>query len=206
MAEVLCFEEYQRLKVVTHMPDGFMPEKPMAHLERQGTLDGLCGVYCVVNAVSHVALLTPSSREVLFKRLVRVLNSQKRFANYLLNGTDDKQFKRLLKEARRWLKKEQGLELVITPLFSPSSRVKMENYLKRIQQFIRTDIGVVIVGLDGVHLHWTCISDITPKTIKLIDSGELDHLRISHCRLSKKSLPNLHCMHPSETWGIRLGL
>jgi len=206
MADILCFEEYQRLKVVSLMPDDFMPERPEAHLERQGTLDGLCGVYCVVNAVSRISLLTTESRARLFKRLVRVLNTEKRFANYLLNGTSDTQLKRLLKEARSWLKKEQGVDMIITPLFWPKSRIGIENYLRRIQQFIQTDIGVVIVGLEGIHQHWTCISDVTPKTIRLLDSDGLQHLRIAACRISKKHQPHYHCLHPSMTWGLRLDL
>lgn len=206
MADIICFEEYQRLKIVRPMPEGFMPERPEAHLERQGTLDGLCGVYCIINAVSRLALLSISSREALFKRLVKALNADKRVANYLLNGTSDKQLRLLLKEARSWLKREYDMNMAVMPLFSPNCRVGMEHYLKRVQAFTQHDYGVVVAGLEGIYQHWTCVTAVTEKTIRLLDSDGLNHLRIAACRISKKSLPEYHCLHPSMTWGLRLDL
>jgi hypothetical protein len=206
MADILCFEEYQRLNVVKHMPEAFFPETPNGHLERQGTLDGLCGVYCIVNAVSRVALLSSSERIALFKRLIRTLDMDQKLGNYLLNGMHEKQIKTMLETAQEWLKKRQRLALTVIPLFPSRKRFKRSFYLDRINDFTRYDAGVVVTGLEGVYHHWTCITGITPKTIRLLDSDGLHFLRTATCRISRKSFPRYHCLNPDTTWGLRLSI
>jgi len=202
MADILSFDEYRyfnRLcKIVASKPP--KPYKP----ERQGSLDGLCGVYCIVNAVGYVATLSPKQRKQLFKQLVKTLDHNKRMAKHLLRGTSNKQLCRMLVVAQKWLAEKYDMKLSFAPLFRPGAKLGLKSYLWHADGFLQYKGSIIIAGIEGIHNHWTCVTSISPKTIQLLDSDGLSRLRVNTCRLSKAAQDEYHCFHPLRTWGMRL--
>src|SRR5258708_3597437 len=91
---------------------------------RQGHLDGLCGVYSIVNAVrfalrsvDHTCRTSRCPRhlsrreaELLFAALVRSLVSSRHRARVIVDGIDFMQLATLLRAATKWLHAQKGLE------------------------------------------------------------------------------------------------
>src|SRR3546814_14668614 len=86
-------------------------KRSVARVRRQGSLDGLCGVYSVINAV--VLTCRPSSEDVqdLFRTLCQELESEGRLADVLAGGMTVRTLGKLIDAAGRFLSDRQSFTL-----------------------------------------------------------------------------------------------
>lgn len=192
-------------KIIDEEFDFRVPKRTYEQVsERQGSLDNLCGIYCVINALNHVANLSQKQRSELFKRIIKNLAAKGKIAKTLLHGTSEKRLHSIFKIAQKYLAKNHNLQVNISPFFEPNVRMDLAKYLSHIDILISQQDHIVIAEITGIYHHWTCISSFTPKTVQLLDSDGLSYLKIKNCRLSKRQIHNKHCLHPSRTWVVRL--
>src|SRR3546814_10459474 len=78
-------------------------KRSVARVRRQGSLDGLCGVYSVINAV--VLTCRPSSADVqdLFRTLCQELEREGRLADVLAGGMTVRTLGKIIDAAGRFL-------------------------------------------------------------------------------------------------------
>ena len=203
MANIISFDYYQRSQKIRR-PSARASSKQVSNTsERQGSLDSLCGIYSIVNAVCHVAKLSSEQRQLLFKKLIKTLEKDKCVARCMLHGISKRQLLRLFTAAEQWLKNKHNITLLITPIAEVAERLSMKQYVQYLDNFLYDEEGILIAGIKGIHHHWTCIESVTPKTLQLMDSSGLNSLRVASCRISKKPIRRYHCLNPMQTWGIR---
>lgn len=202
MAEIISFADYRNRQLQQRTACAVKPKKASYYPEQQGSLDGLCGIYSVVNAVSYIAKLSAPQRNKLFEKLVHKLH--KKIAVNIIDGTSQRQLQSLLKVSQRFLADSYNIKIEFAPLFRAGVELDLENYLRYADIFLKYPRSAIIVEMDGIHSHWTCFTAITKKTIQLLDSDGLSVLRTATCRISKKSQAKFHCLHPSRTWGVRI--
>jgi hypothetical protein len=162
---------------------------------QQGALDGLCGVYAVTNSL---ALLCPELTHEACRRLFRiVLRGQVEASGvsvaYLWKGCGPRKLRRLLRLATEHVRAAHGLPVHAT---WPGANSKT---LATLWCSLEAEVQaghLVIVGLAGVHRHWTVIRRITPYTLWLADSDGLSLLRRSHCTLQLRA--DRHRLDPRE--------
>ena len=146
---------------------------PSPILHRQGTLDGLCGVYCVVNACTMLlgsSVFTPSE---MFKVLVRSLG--KKIGWHISNGMFHTELESVLQCCVAYMR-SQDVDLSFHRAFTEAPKSLNTFWATLQQHHRRCGDGSIILGLDGKHSHWTCVDTMDNKCIRLADSDHLTEL------------------------------
>ena len=147
---------------------------------RQGDLDGLCGVYAVVNALRSVEGLTEAECRAVFRKLVRALGQGPRPHEPRLWGMGSRRLKHLVATARRCRLPDRELAFRARPL-----RLRgKERTLSGLWTALEDELGptcVALVGITGVTDHWCVVYRVTPKTLWLLDSAGLTRIHRSRC-------------------------
>jgi len=160
---------------------------------RQGRLDGLCGVYALINALR---LLCPKADEEACERVFCALIRARQTASPLTvihGGLSRREMLRLIGFWQRFAIKELGIRLTVCQL-------KMsEPTLRGIWKGLRRALdgkSVAIVGLDGIERHWTVVHTATERTLRLVDSCGLHMIFYAQCTVGRTSLR--YQLRPSE--------
>ncbi|MBM1172324.1 hypothetical protein [Microvirga arabica] len=148
---------------------------------RQGDLDGLCGVYAIVNALRYVLRLRDEQCKQLFAKLIKALEQDSPCLHKsLLRGLYWCQLKRLVAVAGKGRCGDRDLTFQAHPL-----RLKQDQHtLPDLWAALEQELGpacVAIVGITGATDHWCVVYQVTPKTLWLLDSDGGTYMRRSRC-------------------------
>ena len=153
---------------------------------RQGDLDGLCGVYAIINAVRcvHPRLSKPMA-DRLFRELLRALaaDGQTKPGSMVYRGITSAMLARLIGTARRHLAAKHGLAFEAARLPrrpQPGRSWTMADLTSRLGDHL-ADGGVAVLSLRGSMAHWTVIVAVTPKLFRMRDSDGLHTIRRDQC-------------------------
>ncbi|MBM4271646.1 MAG: hypothetical protein FJ139_05735 [Deltaproteobacteria bacterium] len=159
---------------------------------KQGDMDGFCGIYTLVNAIKYLAGLkfTEDDASGLFRELVRVVfkrnnrrrkNKSKSPVDFIWEGTSVHDISHMLRKTKHFLESKK-LDLVWQkPLQGRRRPKKIDQYWKQLQTSFEGCCSqgrcVAIVDynwqLDNSNRergHWTCVTNMTEKTMILLDS------------------------------------
>ena len=169
-----------------------MPRRPEAF--EQGTLDGLCGVYSIVNSIVW-ALRTypprerhkrgsrrlPSDAELgdLFVMLLLHLVRGRRHLKPVVEGTNSTQLVRLLSKGSDWLSEHRRLTLVVRQPFQGRKCVPTAHIANTLGRHLARPGSAVIVGIEAPLDHWTVVRQVTRKRLLLLDSAGATHLSMT---------------------------
>ena len=167
------------------------------HLEpfRQGRLDGLCGVYSVINA-TRLAIwpahqLSVESCSVLFRLMTTKLAGRARLLDVLTGGSRHVLVSTLLREADGWLAEAYGIRLRYQrPYYRCKPTASPTAIAATVAQHLAAGHVSAIVGLTGSIEHWTVVRAVRPKTMLLFDSDDLKRLPLDPARLSVELVAN----------------
>ena len=159
----------------------------------QGDLDGLCGIYAIINAVRA---LCPELTDEISMRLFRI--TMKSLAKHseeglplTFRGIECALFYKLLVDATAYLKRKLSVDLTLE-VGPPALKVRSIELAWDNLTSVLDDTTVIILALSGLSEHWTVLYDAKPNKIRLIDSDYGRNLKRSHCTLkSTKTLYHL---------------
>jgi hypothetical protein len=156
-----------------------MPQRQRTY--RQGDLDGLCGVYAIVNALRYVLHLNNTQCQSLFGCLVKALAQTSRCSHKpLIEGMMFGQLKRLVAAAGQCRCLGSDCTFQVRPL-----RLREQNHsLPTLWRALDEELGrtcVALIGLTGADDHWCVVYRVTPKTLWLLDSSGRTRIRRSRC-------------------------
>jgi hypothetical protein len=164
-----------------------MKRKPTAKFMtlpfKQGDLDGLCGIYAIVNSVRllcHEANRTVLSS--LFKVLVRALKQvlDKPLAT-VWSGLDWRTLSLLVGRSITYVRRRLGIRLRAA---MPPKLLRRAASVNRVWHGLGKGLNrnrVAIVCIDGAISHWTVVRAVTVGTLRLFDSSGLHTVRKSCC-------------------------
>lgn len=173
----------------------------------QGELDGLCGVYAIVNAVeASVTGWNKQNADGLFKHLVTRLSGEGRLHMAMADGIGVRELCRLIDYAGAYLADEYGLSLKRRNAFA--RRVPLSSYWQRIQEHLQGRGQTAIIGLWGKYEHWSCAHSITGRTVHLSDSGWYPIRRIyrANCTTAQPNERRPHEVSATMSILISIGL
>lgn len=150
---------------------------------QQGSLDALCGIYAIVNAISYLCpALDGNAARALFARLLRKIGRGRRKAlKSLREGLTLSQVRRLLKAARKRVERRFNVRLRVQRI---RHKVRDAPQLSSLWQELRRRLhngSVAIVGIGGLQAHWSVAIRAGRTWLKLIDSDGLVALKRSTC-------------------------
>ncbi len=168
---------------------------------QQGELDGLCGIYAIINAMKLLALsrgfdFPDAAGTVLFRKMVKSLDARNKMPNALWDGTSFTHVRAFLGEASRFMRRQYGLELVHRQLARKGEITRKDVFWRFLDSALRGDgmydfrfdtphTRVALVGLGHPLPHWTLAYRVTARSIKLIDSGSRFTLKYSACTVGE---------------------
>jgi hypothetical protein len=148
---------------------------------RQGDLDGLCGVYAVVNALRYLFQLNEEDCRALFAALVKALHHRcRRPHQHILWGIPFSTLKRLIEATQTCRVLDCDQTFWARPLRLPRNQRNLPRLWSGLTQEL-TPTCVALIGITGATDHWCVVYRITPKMLWLLDSSGRTRLRRSRC-------------------------
>jgi hypothetical protein len=136
---------------------------------RQGDLDGLCGVYAILNAVQW---LLPKARDTnyltkLFDTIIGAIYT----IDNVKDGGEEPELKKVFQFINEQVFNDVGVTMEMTVL--ADAEVKFKRPDQAIQSaFAGAKRGVLVLGFGGFDSHWTVVRGITTNEAILFDSWE----------------------------------
>ena len=154
---------------------------------KQGDLDGLCGVYSVVNAVRALCPeLDQEGAQWLFAHLLQAMSDAGvDVCAAVTGGIARGELSRLIKVAIAHIDEELEIRLTVKRL---PKALRQTSNLGQLWQAFEASLSsecVAIIGIAGIHSHWTIATQVTAKQVRLYDSGRIAMLRRGHCTVGK---------------------
>jgi hypothetical protein len=145
---------------------------------RQGDLDGLCGLYTLVNAAKLVAgPISQKQGTSLFEQCLLGLNKKMDVARAVTEGVG---VNRLVWLVRNVL--EPSLPVTCHRPFAKASKVSLDSYWESIQDFLAEPRRTVVVCINGATFgHWTLVRTISPGRMEFFDSSGFRRVIRRHC-------------------------
>lgn len=166
----------------------------------QGALDSLCGIYSIVNAERMVNNTSEKSSEALFAEIVGYLDEKEMLGTILTKGMRLKLIKEIMSDVVG-----KRLPLVETP-FAGVANPELDEFWTEMVSFLSGgEKRAILLGLAGVHDHWTVIHKITDQQIELLDSGGIVHLKRANCTTAGQKGGRYHILCPAQTVFIGRG-
>ena len=179
---------------------------------RQGSIDGLCGVYSVMNATEIVIgkfhydrrlKHKASQRRVLFKNLIGYLAKQDLLEETLIWGFKDIDTKGgFIDIAIKSVKKYQKRKLRKRIAFD-TDNVTLDQYWEKLTEHLSQPDSAVIICLTGRIKHWTCVRKITPSALILSDSAGIRRIARDHCAIETENR-EMYTLWPTMTYLLSL--
>ncbi len=163
---------------------------------QQGDLDGLCGVYSVVNAVRALCPeVDADTAEHLFDLLMqKLLRTAGNPTTVVTWGIGRLMLRSLVDEAIAYMLDDFDIRLTARRLPKALRYQGSRDQLWRALSEVVSPSCVAILGLAGKHSHWTVASTVTPLSIRLFDSDRLRALPRARCTVRKTA--KLHQITP----------
>src|SRR4051812_31717908 len=154
---------------------------------RQGRLDGLCGVYALINALRLLCpRLDEDACERVFCALIRARAWQKCSPLTVISGgLSRRELLRLIGPWQRFAAKELGITLSVSRL--KVSEPTLRGIWRGLCRVLDGKI-VAIVGLDGIKRHWTVAFKVTERTLRVAASSGLRVIFRAQCTVGHTSL------------------
>ncbi|MBS3652411.1 hypothetical protein KEU06_27865 [Pseudaminobacter sp. 19-2017] len=173
---------------------------------KQGQLDGLCGIYAIINAI-RIALGAEEKRfrrsdwEELFYVLLCAVDEEIGAVKAVSYGLSAKSFRKAAKVAVEHMRDEHEAAISITRLIPRHAKPTAPQVIQAIDA---TSAGqAVIAGLSGKLDHWTICRRVSAKSLILFDSNSYLRIARPNCRMCyepKHDHGRQDIMHCSGLW------
>lgn len=163
---------------------------------KQGEFDALCGVYSLLNADRIINRTSYQNSKQLFYSMMHFLESEGQLSFIISEGTHFRHIKKLLDrvigiqriayQKRHFIKKSD----TNISTFWNEMMFFLDNYSNR----------AILLGMTGVHDHWTVVCKITKRQMILYDSSGMRFLNRLHCTTGYAMGKRQHILHPGQTY------
>lgn len=139
---------------------------------KQGTFDGLCGVYAVLNALDPAGLRQPRGKlhKDLFIQLTHALPAS-RLRAAMDYGLTVEDIQKAAMGAFRWLRGAKGVSLTIRRPFRQHEFANLSDYLTVLSHATAAgDAGFIIRIRTSSFAHWTVVTEVAAHALVLRDS------------------------------------
>ncbi len=167
----------------------------------QGHLDGLCGIYAVVNAVRLLfpRALDDDKAEALFKQAL--LSIKRSLPQAVWDGTDKPEMRRMINAACMFVSKDTSFPGALDYRF-PFRRgrfKRIDAFWEELDPMLAQDGRVAILGFGEPDPHWTLVHRTTEKQLVLADSSIYKTLSRRRVTLAATPRKTQWILDPQET-------
>lgn len=160
----------------------------------QGSLDALCGVYSLINAVRLLKPLSKEDAKQLFVDILIKLDQSEDIVDYIDLGMGTRDMHQLM----LMLTDDYGIQFK-KPFHR--SNVTLHQVWSVISTFHNERRGVCVISIGGKDWeHWTVIEKVTNKRLVLFDSSGIKNINRKHCTLKKYTPHRPRILFPTTVY------
>ena len=161
---------------------------------QQGSLDGYCGMYCMVNIVHYIdGPISTDNALHLLSKLLAEMHVKVSVDRRLTDGVSHTEIIYMLRLLKR------SYPIRFKKAFPKKRKVTLQEYWSVLSEFIHQTGGLALICAEGYHDHWTLVRGITNRSLLLFDSDGMGWLPRKHCTTGE-ILPNRrHYISPYHT-------
>lgn len=146
---------------------------------RQGHLDGLCGIYGIINSIRwglrNDRPLTKHQSRLLYIRLVHHLEDRELLASAMEMGLSIPEISQLLHAAKEWLD-ERNIRLKHRKPFHKQKTIKTSAYFDCISTSVKEPKTSILMATVGRLDHWTSVIGVEKGRLLIFDSSGLKRI------------------------------
>lgn len=162
----------------------------------QGALDGLCGVYCIVNATRIISGTSEEESRQLFQEIIHYLEKTKDLPKILIGGMGIQTIGAILADVvgdrivNRTMPFKQYPETPLDELWT-----EMMNFMAGGER------RAILTAIGGpMWDHWSIVESITDRQIRFFDSYKLKRLNRGRCATIRSTSSRPHLLSPTHTY------
>lgn len=145
---------------------------------QQGDLDGLCGIYSIINSVKLVAGKMPTNDCYdLFYKILQQIEETDQLSAIIVNGCNINQlgciFKNVIEKKYPNIKRSKP--------FHKRKDASIDEFWDTTYQFLTHPNRAVMVGLTSEYGHWTVIRSMSHRRIYFWDSYGMQFMNRANC-------------------------
>ena len=178
---------------------------------QQGNLDGLCGIYALINAIRLATAdqlhLSNSEWIGVFGCLLAQADKHTGATNLVTGGVGARRLIALTRYAIDHMADRYGLELTMSRPLIELERPSKRKLIAKLRRLVGRPGSAVLIGLGGHLNHWTVVCSVGDRSLGLFDSSGLHRIRIDHCRTRhEKKLETTveHVLRPRRIIGLAM--
>jgi len=162
----------------------------------QGSLDGLCAVYSIVNATRIVAEITDKEARELFGSAVAYLDATRDLPRILTTGIGLVTIGGIFKNVIGELIPHRRMP------FKHDPTVTLDVFWNCLGDFLSEgERRAVLLGVGGpVWDHWSVVQSITDRQIRFFDSHRLRRMNRHRCTTTRSTSRRPHVLCPTHTY------
>jgi hypothetical protein len=182
----------------------------------QGELDGLCGLYSIINSLTwglyslqisghrprhQCSPLGQRETEQLFLSLITRL-TRRHGTRSVVSGIHSLELARLLRHSAAWLSAKRDLRLTFMRPFYRRRRVTIGQVCQVLSNHLAGAGTATIIGLEWPSRHWTVVIGVTTTRLALLDSSGDPYLSLR--RRPRNSERQRRLLRPGEVFLLKI--
>ena len=145
----------------------------------QGELDGLCGVYSLINATRLITKrMSFADWQLIFLKMLKLQLKQRKSANFLVYGINEVKIAKLL---RQIFKPQFGISY--SRPFQRRKQLELSDFWAKLEAYLHNGNNrCVIICYSTEHFsHWSVVQAISPNRLVLLDSSHRKYINRNAC-------------------------
>jgi len=163
----------------------------------QGYLDGLCGVYSVINATRLIVRnMTETEAMKLFGQCMKQVEKRRSLSKASTEGIDGNDLWSILKSIAG------NYPIKVGRPFLNSGTISLDSFIRELRKYFQQEgKRSAIVYLEGKTWdHWSAVEALTEKRIRLFDSSLIKTINIDRCVVRKPTKAKPYLFDPALTF------
>ena len=153
---------------------------------RQGQLDGLCGLYALINAIRlathhHTGEFGHGVWRDLLLALLGEAENVVGTATAVVYGIRTKPLYELAKRAASHMANEHGVPVTVSRSAGPKH--SFDGIIAHLADLTEKPRSAVVIELSGDIRHWTVLRRVGKHSLELFDSSGMERVKLASCRL-----------------------
>jgi hypothetical protein len=164
----------------------------------QGALDGLCGIYSIINATRKVVKINSAQSQELFNNIMEFLDEKWGLKRVMIDGISLHDISQVLNTI---IKPQYPIESYAP--FWHFTDTSLDVFWNEMMIFTKAN-NAILIGIGGmVYDHWTVVESISNDQIKLFDSYKLKRFDRRRCTTQEATSKRKHQLYPTKTYFLR---
>jgi hypothetical protein len=176
---------------------------------QQGDLDGLCGIYALINAIRLATaddtrdFPDAAWQEVFFTLLLEADEAVSTVEAVGL-GIDPQPLFRVAQAAVRHMTDEHGLRLTVTHALRRGEARTLDVILHRLTELSQQPRSAVLICLTGFLDHWTVLRRVTGQSLTFFDSSGCARVSLTNCHSKRlRGARRAYIIEPNGVFLVR---